>query len=333
MADPTYPPGPTEISFGQGLDALDFVIREARRFGIYLIIPLVNYWHDYGGISQYARWVGYNTTTTNGDPDHIVEELFYLGTRNGRPVSPNPKDIYRRYVQQVVRRFCQHPNILAWELMNEPRAKALSASSNQSARRMVLLGGLRDWIGEMAMFIKQQCDHRQLVSIGGVPLRSHPGRELDDMNFIFRSPTVQQQIDLIDTHLYPTHHSPPYNPQRAMTVLRLVVNAARSTWQKPFYLGEFGIHPGTARFARDTNYRAWSTQLKNQGASGMLFWQLLPGGRTAFDPFEMHVASVAQTPQLVGVSGTRASSALPAPGDLPQLVAFANQALTQWQTC
>jgi mannan endo-1,4-beta-mannosidase len=38
------------------LQALDFVIREARKHKVRLILSLCNNWEDYGGKAQYVRW-------------------------------------------------------------------------------------------------------------------------------------------------------------------------------------------------------------------------------------------------------------------------------------
>ncbi|KAE8785953.1 Mannan endo-1,4-beta-mannosidase 7 [Hordeum vulgare] len=36
--------------------ALDFVVSEARRYKMRLILSLCNIWEDYGGKAQYVRW-------------------------------------------------------------------------------------------------------------------------------------------------------------------------------------------------------------------------------------------------------------------------------------
>jgi mannan endo-1,4-beta-mannosidase len=38
------------------LQALDYVIAEARQHGIRLLLSLVNNWHDFGGKAQYIKW-------------------------------------------------------------------------------------------------------------------------------------------------------------------------------------------------------------------------------------------------------------------------------------
>lgn len=38
------------------MQALDYVIAEAKKYGIYLILSLVNNWNNYGGKQQYVTW-------------------------------------------------------------------------------------------------------------------------------------------------------------------------------------------------------------------------------------------------------------------------------------
>lgn len=48
------------------LQALDFVVSEARRYKIRLILSLTNNWDAYGGKSQYVKWgneAGLNLTS------------------------------------------------------------------------------------------------------------------------------------------------------------------------------------------------------------------------------------------------------------------------------
>lgn len=317
--------------FGSGLNALDFIIQTAKRRGVYLIIPLVDYWPHYGGISQYARWVGYNLPMGNA-PDHFVEELFYIGSINsnptvGRQVMMDPRTLYLNYACHVINRYRNEPAILAWELMNEPRARAIGAPNRQRA----LLEALRTWIGNTARAIKQRCRPRQLLSIGGV--------EIELLSFIFADPNVTQWIDLVDTHFYPSRcdgydyrnrvcrqMQNRHTPERALVVLGQAVDLAMRQIRKPFYLGEFGIgyYAGIPNRDRAREFQQWSGLLWNRGASGMLFWQLLHRSRAAFDPNEVQVAPTGNPAQaLQGLY----------PNDASEVARFVNMALRQWQHC
>ncbi|HET9219440.1 MAG TPA: hypothetical protein VFR18_20805, partial [Terriglobia bacterium] len=41
-----------------GLERLDFVVAEAGKRNLKLILPLVNNWNEFGGMNQYVRWRG-----------------------------------------------------------------------------------------------------------------------------------------------------------------------------------------------------------------------------------------------------------------------------------
>jgi endo-1,4-beta-mannosidase len=54
---------------------LDFVIAEAQKRNIRVILSLVNYWGAYGGMAQYVRW-SYDRRGLDL-PQDIQPELFY----------------------------------------------------------------------------------------------------------------------------------------------------------------------------------------------------------------------------------------------------------------
>jgi endo-1,4-beta-mannosidase len=49
---PVYNDGP------ESLERLDRTIHLAERYGIRLILPIVNYWPDFGGVDRYLQWFG-----------------------------------------------------------------------------------------------------------------------------------------------------------------------------------------------------------------------------------------------------------------------------------
>ncbi|MCU1326195.1 MAG: cellulose-binding, family [Bryobacterales bacterium] len=49
---PAYNDGPA------GLERLDRTIHLAERYGIRLILSMVNYWPNFGGVDQYLQWFG-----------------------------------------------------------------------------------------------------------------------------------------------------------------------------------------------------------------------------------------------------------------------------------
>lgn len=62
------------------LQGLDFVVAEARRHGIYLLLCLTNNFPDFGGKGQYVRWArdaGHNLTTADDFFNSTVVKDYY----------------------------------------------------------------------------------------------------------------------------------------------------------------------------------------------------------------------------------------------------------------
>ncbi|KAG9458403.1 hypothetical protein H6P81_002911 [Aristolochia fimbriata] len=98
--------------------ALDFVVSEANKYGIRLILSLVNNYGDFGGRPQYVKWAQNAGVQVRGDDD------FYT--------IPVIKGYYKNHIKRVVTRFNSitktmykdDPTIMAWELINELRCQA-----------------------------------------------------------------------------------------------------------------------------------------------------------------------------------------------------------------
>ncbi|KAK2414943.1 mannan endo-1,4-beta-mannosidase [Trifolium repens] len=98
--------------------ALDFVVSEARKYKIRLILSLANNWEAYGGKAQYVKWgkeAGLNLTSDDDFFSH-----------------PTLRSYYKAHVKTVLNRvntltnitYKEDPTIFAWELMNEPRCNS-----------------------------------------------------------------------------------------------------------------------------------------------------------------------------------------------------------------
>ena len=67
---------------------LDYVISEAKKRGIHLILSLVNNWDGYGGKKQYVQWARTQGHNLNSDDDFFTNSVtkgFLLNHVKARP--------------------------------------------------------------------------------------------------------------------------------------------------------------------------------------------------------------------------------------------------------
>lgn len=129
-----------------GLERLDFVLAEARKRDLKLLIAFLDFWAYTGGAQQMRAWYGSDDKNT-----------FFFA-------DPRTKQNYKDWVSHVLSRtntitnvrYKDDPTIFAWELMNEPDIRPSS---------------LRDsWLSEMAAYVKS-IDSNHLVSSGRANVR------------------------------------------------------------------------------------------------------------------------------------------------------------------
>ncbi|KAI4999371.1 hypothetical protein ZWY2020_003960 [Hordeum vulgare] len=128
--------------------SVDFMVSEARRYKMRLILSLCNNWEDYGGKAQYVRWGKEASVDLTSDDDFFSD--------------PTLKGYYKAFVEDVLSRintitneaYKDDPTILAWELINEPRCPSDPSCDT-----------LQAWIEEMASYVKS-IDTVHLVKIG-----------------------------------------------------------------------------------------------------------------------------------------------------------------------
>nr|GMD04912.1 mannan endo-1,4-beta-mannosidase 6-like [Ipomoea batatas] len=280
--------GPNALQLHPGVfnerafQGLDYVVAEARRHRIRLILCLVNNLKAYGGTTQYVRWAqeaGVNVSSSG--------DSFFT--------NPTIKDYYKSYVKAVVTRknslsrirYSDEPAIFAWELINEPRCTSSSCASD-----------LQAWITEMAAFIKS-LDHKHLVTIGlegfyGQKTRTNlgvnPGEWTTSLGLDFIQNSATKNIDFASVHAYPQSWIPGANLTRRIDFLsRWVdshINDGENVLKKPVLFTEvgfpLGLHPGGSS-ERDTLLRIvydriYESAKNRRAGAGALYWQLLVEG-------------------------------------------------------
>ncbi|KAI3864990.1 hypothetical protein MKW92_007802 [Papaver armeniacum] len=262
--------------------ALDFVLSEAKKYKIRLVMSLVNNWESYGGKSQYVKWGKEFAGLTNLTSD---DDFF---------THPTLRTYYKNHVKTLLNRvntftnvtYKNDPTIFAWELMNEARC-----SSDPSGDT------LQAWIQEMAMHVKS-IDPNHLLEIGveGFYGPSTPDRvQLNPNNFAQQVGTdfIRNHqalgIDFASVHMYADSW---ISPSISKTHIKFVTSwmkshiedAEKKLGGMPVIFSEFGVS------VRDNGYNAsfrdtlistvYKTILdstkKGGSGAGSLLWQIFP---------------------------------------------------------
>ncbi|KAJ0039782.1 hypothetical protein Pint_28330 [Pistacia integerrima] len=274
-----YSPGAYNEQMFKGLD---FVIAEARRHGIKLILSLANNYESFGGKKQYVNWARSQGQYLTSDDDFF---------RN-----PVVKGYYKNHIKTVLNRYNSFtgihykddPTIMAWELMNEPRC-----TSDPSGRT------IQAWIMEMASYVKS-IDRNHLLEVGleGFYGQSTPQRKRLNPNLDIGTDFIANNripgIDFATVHSYPDQWLSDSNDQYQLSFLNNWLNShmqdAQYILRKPILVTEFGKSwkdPGYNTYQRDllfktVYYHIYLSAKRGGAAAGGLFWQLLTEGMDSF---------------------------------------------------
>ena len=228
--DPSYPvmksPG---VYDEEGLKAIDFLLSEANKYGIRVILSFVDNWKYPGGVDQMIDWS--ETAPNRSMP--LPESLLAGGDYNQRSLSSDEKNyivkrhslfytdegarqIYRDYVKTLVNRknvyngkvYKDDPTILAWNLINEPRCETWLVGDCERK--------LQNWIETESAYVKE-LDPNHLVTVGeeGFWSADSPNEYANPtwwaraMGQNFRLNHMPDSIDFATIHIWPDTWSRP----------------------------------------------------------------------------------------------------------------------------
>ena len=242
--------------------ALDSIIFKANQSNIKLILPLVNYNDDYGGMKQYIEWFN-DINNPNYSLESGYQEYFYS--------DPIIKDWFKSYLDSVITRvnhitniqYKDDPTIMAWELANEPRDEPQGN-----------INLLTDWIVEMTQHIKS-IDSNHIVGIGSES--NYWGNTSIDY---FISINDIEIVDFITLHLYvDSDHLGLNSIQEVEEFVSERINTSHSDLNKPIILEEFGFDRNfidSYGYDRRDYYQAIYNQINLDSGNGSNFWVLFP---------------------------------------------------------
>ncbi|CAL5208750.1 unnamed protein product [Lathyrus oleraceus] len=286
---------------------LDFVISEARKYGVKLMLTFVNNWKALGGKMKYVQWA-------RERGQNIIDE-------DGFFINPIVKQYYKNHVKAVLTRkntingllYKNDPTIFSWELMNEPRFP------NHS---------IQNWVTEMAAYVKS-IDRNHLLNIGNegfygetVPIRKQLNPVSINLGTDFIKNNQIPQIDFATFHVYDDRWL-VNKTERAKSVyvdkwIVAHLKDADTLLRKPIILAEFGKSsresPGYNIAKKDNYfkkiYNAISTGATSGGScAGGIFWQLLSPGMDSYgDGYEVILENSPTTAQIIKEQSTKMSN-------------------------
>lgn len=268
--------------------ALDYVIVDARKHGIRLLLSLVNNLKHYGGKAQYVKWAW-----EEGIGLSLSNDSFFF--------DPTIRSYFKTYLKTVLTRknhltgieYRDDPTIFAWELMNEPQC--ISDASGDT---------LQDWIEEMATYVKS-VDKKHLLTIGvegfygptspPEKLSVNPGDWYSKIGSDFIRNSKISTIDFASMHIYPDQWLLEAELDEKLEYISKWMTShiedGYSELKKPVLFTEFGLSNKNRNFDhshRETFYKlifdtVYESARKNGAGAGAFIWQLLVPGMEKYN--------------------------------------------------
>ncbi len=263
---------------------LDYVIWQAGRRGLRVLLPLVNNWDDYGGMNQYVAW----------SPTASSHDDFYTDAMCRTWYQDHAAAVLARVNTFTGVRYSEDPTIFAWELANEARC-----TSDPSG------DVLQDWIETMSAHIKA-LDPQHLVGTGSEGFygasgpRPNPHGWMASQGTDFVRNHLPGTVDFASLHVWPDH----WQLDLAQTVQWIDDHAgdAASQLGKPVIVGEFGKSQPLAE--RDLYFQSWYDAIYRSAstggaAGGSCLWILYHDNYPDYDGFGVYYPAHASTVAIV----------------------------------
>lgn len=281
----------------QVFQALDFVVSEAKKYGLRLILSLVNNYVNFGGKAQYVQWARNAGQNLNSEDDFFT--------------NPTVKGYYKNHVKTVLTRvnsitgvaYKDDPTIFAWELMNEPRCQ-----SDPSGRT------IQGWIEEMASHVKS-IDGNHLLEAGLEGFYGESRKEINpgfSVGTDFISNNQIPGLDFATIHSYPDIWLAGSDDQTQISFVKSWIENhledGSTILKKPVLFVEFGKSskdPGFGIDQRDNLFdmvykQIYASASRGRAGGGAMFWQLMAEGMSSYgDGYEIVLSESPSTASII----------------------------------
>ena len=287
---PTKLQGPNAEDYNEvNFQKLDYLLYIANLKNIRVILPLVNYWDDYGGMKQYVKWSG-DISPSN--------EKFYA--------NETAKTYYKNYISYIANRvnvyngriYKNDPTILLWQIANEPEYTSDTNVSNGSR--------LTTWINDTANHLKNTIGVNQMVSTGmeGFYDIGNSGKGgfswMDNKGTGFILQHANENIDLAGFHIYQDWWG-LNDSQSVQWVVNHIRDARRNaSLQKPVILDEYGRRfPESTMEVRNEAFKRYLKLSYRELANGTNFWILYHNAYYDYDHFGVYYPQDVNTIEVI----------------------------------
>ncbi|GMH44902.1 hypothetical protein BSKO_12859 [Bryopsis sp. KO-2023] len=270
--------------------ALDYILDEARKHGIRVILSFIDNWKYYNGVDQYVDWSstspdrGENKRPEDkdGDPtpmafqDPKIKE-YEVGRHSLFYTDAGSKEVYKKHVKAIIERknhlsgvvYREDPTIFAWDLLNEPRCETWI---KKDCPQLV-----QAWIEEMAPFVKE-LDSNHLVTIGSEGFfaddselkKFNPQDWGQDMGQNWTGNHEVTGIDFATIHVWPNNWESQV--EQAMQDGKNVQGSLFWRWNMPLFShmgrGDYGVRPEDSTFQYVLRHTGFVNAMTNSQPPG-----------------------------------------------------------------
>ena len=265
---------------------LDYVLYKAGLNDIRVIIPLTNYWNDYGGMKQYVSWAGDTTPTADEFYTNTTAQSYF---KNFLSYLANRTNIYNGRI------YKNDPTILAWQLANEPRYRTDIVAGDGSA--------LSDWISSISFYLKNTIGVKQFISAGmegfyDTGNAAKGGKSwMDNEGTDFMLQHTDSNINFTGFHLY--QDSWVLSDTQCITWIANHIRDARrnASLGKPVVMDEYGRN--TTIEARNVSFKSYLKTANRELANGTNFWILYHDTYPNYDGFGVYYPNDINTVKII----------------------------------